>query len=117
MALFQKNIDPRCSYCARSRPLDADQVVCDKKGVMSGASHCRASPSSGSRPAPPRRTSADSKTRTFSCNQQKQPPTWAAVFSACKKTSVEMNPLKLGRGSSRGRQPASSGIECPECLA
>ena len=32
MALFQKNIDPRCSYCARSRPLDADQVVCDKKG-------------------------------------------------------------------------------------
>ena len=42
MALFQKNIDPRCSYCVRSRPLDADQVVCDKKGVMSGASHCRA---------------------------------------------------------------------------
>ena len=42
MALFQKNIEPRCSYCARSRPLDADQVVCDKKGVMSGASHCRA---------------------------------------------------------------------------
>ena len=33
------------------------------------------------------------------------------------KTSVERNPLKLGRGSSRGRQPASSGIECPECLA
>ena len=33
------------------------------------------------------------------------------------KNSVEMNPLKLERGSSRGRQPASSGIECPECLA
>ena len=33
------------------------------------------------------------------------------------KNSVEKNPLKLGRGSSRGRQPASSGIECPECLA
>ena len=70
MALFQKNIDPRCSYCARSRPLDADQVVCDKKGVMSGASHC----SSGSRPALPRPISADSKTRIFSCNEQKQPP-------------------------------------------
>ena len=33
------------------------------------------------------------------------------------KNSVEMNPLKLERGSSRGRQPASSGIECPKCLA
>ena len=32
------------------------------------------------------------------------------------KTCVERNPLQLGRGSSRGRQPASSGIECPECL-
>ena len=41
----------------------------------------------------------------------------ASVPSACQKPSVEMNPLKLGRGSSRGRQPASSGIECPECLA
>ena len=37
--------------------------------------------------------------------------------SACQKTCVEKKPLKLGRGSSRGRQPASSGIECPECLA
>ena len=37
--------------------------------------------------------------------------------SACQKTCVEMKPLKLGRGSSRGRQPASSGIECPGCLA
>ena len=32
------------------------------------------------------------------------------------KICVERNPLQLGRGSSRGRQPASSGIECPECL-
>ena len=35
MALFQKKIEPRCVYCARSRPLDEEQVVCDKKGVMS----------------------------------------------------------------------------------
>ena len=39
------------------------------------------------------------------------------LFLACQRTSVEKNPLKLGRGSSRGRQPASSGIKCPECLA
>ena len=41
MALFQKKIEPRCVYCARSRPLDEEQVVCDKKGVMSAGSHCR----------------------------------------------------------------------------
>ena len=60
MALFQKNIDPRCSYCARSRPLDADQVVCDKKGVMSGASHCRAFRYDPLKRVPPRPAKADS---------------------------------------------------------
>ena len=59
MALFQKNIDPRCSYCARSRPLDADQVVCDKKGVMSGASHCRAFGYDPLKRVPPRPAKAD----------------------------------------------------------
>ena len=33
------------------------------------------------------------------------------------KNSVEMNPLKLERGSSRGRQPASNEIKCPGSLA
>ena len=42
MALFQKKIEPRCAYCARGRSLSQEQVVCDKKGVMSAASHCRA---------------------------------------------------------------------------
>ena len=59
MALFQKNIDPRCSYCARSRPLDADQVVCDKKGVMSGASPCRAFRYAPLKRVPPRPAKAD----------------------------------------------------------
>ncbi len=59
MALFQKNIDPRCSYCARSRPLDTDQVVCDKKGVMSGASHCRAFRYDPLKRVPPRPAKAD----------------------------------------------------------
>ena len=38
-------------------------------------------------------------------------------LSACRKTSVQTNPPECWRGSSRGRQPASSGIKCPECLA
>ena len=35
----------------------------------------------------------------------------------CHKTRAESNTPETGRGSSRGQRPASSGIECPECLA
>ena len=35
MGLFQKKIEPRCTYCARGRALSEDQVICDRKGVMS----------------------------------------------------------------------------------
>ncbi len=42
MRLFQKKIEPRCTYCAHGRALGEDQVVCPKKGVMAAASHCRA---------------------------------------------------------------------------
>ena len=38
MSLFQKHIEPRCAYCTRCRPLNEEQVVCEKKGVMSAAS-------------------------------------------------------------------------------
>lgn len=41
MNLFQKKIDPRCIYCTHGRPLGDDQVICPKKGVMAGGSHCR----------------------------------------------------------------------------
>ena len=41
MSLFQKHIEPRCAYCTRCRPLNEEQVVCEKKGVMSAGSHCR----------------------------------------------------------------------------
>ncbi|NBI65213.1 hypothetical protein D1646_00020 [Pseudoflavonifractor sp. 60] len=40
MKLFQTSIEPRCAYCARSRELEAGQVVCSKRGVMSAGSHC-----------------------------------------------------------------------------
>ena len=59
MALFQKNIDHRCSYCARSRPLDDGQVVCDKKGVMSAGSSCRSFRYDPLKRVPPRPAKAD----------------------------------------------------------
>src|SRR5699024_4313315 len=34
-----------------------------------------------------------------------------------RKTCAESNPPEIGRGSSRGRQPASNGIKCPGSLA
>ena len=41
MQLFKKQLDPRCGHCSKSRPLNDEEVVCIKKGVMSFGSHCR----------------------------------------------------------------------------
>ena len=41
MNLFQKKIEPLCVYCAHGRPLQEDQILCPKMGVMSGGSSCR----------------------------------------------------------------------------
>lgn len=57
--LFQKKIDPRCAYCARSRYLNDRQVVCIKKGVMDVASHCRAFEYDPLRRTPPRAAKAE----------------------------------------------------------
>jgi len=40
--LFTKKIEPRCAYCRRGTTLNAEQVVCRKKGVVSVGEHCRA---------------------------------------------------------------------------
>ena len=40
--LFRKNIEPRCAYCAHSRPLDDNSVSCRKKGPMAQTDSCRA---------------------------------------------------------------------------
>ncbi|MBQ8584785.1 MAG: hypothetical protein IJ452_00700 [Butyricicoccus sp.] len=40
--LFRKDIEPRCAYCALSRPLDQDNVLCRKKGPMAVTESCRA---------------------------------------------------------------------------
>ena len=59
MALFQKQIEPRCAYCARSRTLSEEQVVCGKKGVMSAGSHCRAFKYDPLKRVPPRPAKVD----------------------------------------------------------
>ena len=32
--LFQKKIEPRCAYCKRGTPLEGEQILCPKKGVV-----------------------------------------------------------------------------------
>ena len=59
MALFQKKIEPRCAYCSRGRALRDEQIVCDKKGVMSAGSSCRAFKYDPLKRVPPRPAKAD----------------------------------------------------------
>lgn len=40
--LFTKKIEPRCAYCQRGTPLDGEQVICPKRGVVSAGERCRA---------------------------------------------------------------------------
>ena len=40
--LFRKDIEPRCAYCALSRPLDETHVLCRKNGPMEPTESCRA---------------------------------------------------------------------------
>ena len=39
--LFEKKMDPRCSYCSRSARLDDETVMCIKKGVVPAGYSCR----------------------------------------------------------------------------
>ena len=41
-ALFQREIEPRCAYCAHGRPLKEGEVICKKKGVVDAGGHCHA---------------------------------------------------------------------------
>ena len=41
--LFQKKIEPRCAYCKRGTPLEGEQILCPKKGVVTPAGSCRSS--------------------------------------------------------------------------
>ena len=59
IGLFQKKIEPRCTYCARGRALSEDQVICDRKGVMSAGSRCRSFKYDPLKRVPPRPAKAD----------------------------------------------------------
>ena len=41
--LFDKHIEPRCSYCQWGTPLDLDegQMMCVKKGIVARTGSCR----------------------------------------------------------------------------
>ncbi len=39
--LFQKDIEPRCAYCARGTQLEEGKVLCLKRGVVSPGDSCR----------------------------------------------------------------------------
>jgi len=39
--LFNRNIEPRCAYCAHAAPIGHGEVACLKKGVVSQSAGCR----------------------------------------------------------------------------
>lgn len=39
--LFAKKIEPRCSYCQRGKSIDAETVLCKKRGVTQPDHACR----------------------------------------------------------------------------
>ena len=57
--LFQKSIEPRCAYCTRSAPLDEENLLCAKKGVVSPGSRCRAFQYDPFKRVPPRPVAPD----------------------------------------------------------
>ncbi len=42
MALFRKNIEPRCAYCAKGSAISEREVICQRKGIVAAEFHCRA---------------------------------------------------------------------------
>lgn len=40
--LFQKNMEPRCTYCAKGTQLEEGKILCGRRGVGSPGGSCRA---------------------------------------------------------------------------
>ena len=34
MALFRKNIEPRCAYCTKGSAISEREVICQRKGIV-----------------------------------------------------------------------------------
>lgn len=39
--LFRKKIEPACSYCKFSAPLDEGNIICSKRGLHNESDSCR----------------------------------------------------------------------------
>ncbi len=39
--LFDKKIEPSCSYCVYGAKISETEVACEKKGIVSSGSYCR----------------------------------------------------------------------------
>ncbi|MPM78911.1 hypothetical protein SDC9_125926 [bioreactor metagenome] len=57
--LFDKKIEPRCSYCQKSVCLEPELVLCVKKGVMPAGERCSAFRYDPLRRVPPRAPAPD----------------------------------------------------------
>jgi len=78
--LFQKDIEPRCTYCSRGTQLDEEKILCPKRGLVSPGEHCRSfryDRSSGCLPFRPPQISAGCGTRIFPCKNQRGPGLFA----------------------------------------
>lgn len=41
MALFRKDIEPRCAYCTKGSTINEREVVCSRRGIVAAEFHCR----------------------------------------------------------------------------
>ena len=57
--LFRSEIEPRCAYCQHGEALDGQSVLCPKKGVVDGGSHCRSFSYDPFRRTPPAQLAPD----------------------------------------------------------
>lgn len=57
--LFEKQIEPRCVYCAKGEKLDEESVICKKRGVVSAGGACRAFRYDPLKRVPPRQAALD----------------------------------------------------------
>lgn len=40
--IFRRNIEPACAYCLRANPVDAEHLLCRKRGIVPATASCRA---------------------------------------------------------------------------
>ena len=57
--LFQKDIEPRCTYCSRGTRLDEEKILCPKRGLVSPGEHCRSFRYDPLKRVPPRPAAPD----------------------------------------------------------